>query len=1442
MRPERFFALLVASALTAGVVAAEPSFKPIPAYSPEAQAVREAAALKKEGNRLFEEGHAGEAREKWLAAVEAYQRSGYKPGESEVLLHLGASYQPEIMSGPDKMDSMVDFIRRGTLSAAEFLDDLSRKVEPADRKPYQEADTLLRRASDLAQSGDCASALPLFEQAGQSYGKAAFPAGELRSLIGRLRCQPKAGDPTEAMNTLKILPEFSQVAEKLNAKKMKAGPSLRYLKAAEDAELGNWPQAELELRAVLQEFESSGDAVSAGRAALDLACVLVQERKPEAELFLRRAQKWLSGREDPESQRNLAATLQNLTGLETSAASVTARAEAERPPEEPSRPQTTATVLPVDQVPVTAEPTGLEPRAQVRREAVFKMGDGDRLKAAGKLAEARKTWKAAAEAFRRAEDLVGVSDAYGRLGDSYAVGSLLDEGQQKLYFEYFIASMSAAVDAHESSVRKEIPLDAQALAKADALRQEATRLSEAGGCGQALPLLTEARSLYQRAGLTMREAHALILKARCLARSGDYAAAGMTMFEAAQLAEAAPLGSTATEPESQAEDFLEQGRWQEAKETYQDLLCRSERDRDAPGIARALLGLGRLQNGLGDYSAAEVSLQRALGLLPFVDPESGELREALTRQHLGLVYFSTGRIDEGTAELRRARETYGRAGQPEREVSSLRRLAIGLSESGESAAALLALDEAEALLRRLPTDPEVEADLLSVRSFAEFQRGNFTDALGQLFKARDLYRQGENSQSETMVVYMLAGLQDFLGRHEEAMGLYREIADERRLDDSGILKQTASVATLVALLRNKRFQEAVELGRRILPFWVQNDNSLGEAMVRILLGTSYAGLGKLDEAESELDQAANVSRKVEGSRSSQDVVLMASTVGQLIQKAKSMLQPGQGPPLDQDRGIALLDDLAKTLQQKIQTLESSGSASSSPIDLSVRILKPLERYAARDPQGAQLAMGETISLLDQWGKSLTLSELKTPFFDEFFGLYSTGVELSLERPDVAFLYAEQARARSFIDQIGNQKIDPRHDADPELAGEERRFRLQLIHLRKDLRSERAKPLPEQSPERLGNLQSALNQAGKDYEDLALRLKTRNPEYAALIDVKPLSLKEVQQQVLDEQTTLVEYFVPQSVMSNGGTGPVLAWVVDREGFTMVQLPITAEGIKNRIAEFRNLIESRQPVRAQASALYRDLFAPLAAHVGHRNLVIVPHGLLHFLPFAALWDEKGRHYLGDSYVLSYAPSATSLKLVRQRQACAVGPALVAGDPDGSLPQAAKEARAISRLYGVDPLIGRAATKGAVVALAGQSGILHLAAHAALNPVNPLFSRIELAPDGEGDGNLEMQEVLGLDLSKTGLVVLSACSTQMGKLSAGDELEGLTRAFLYAGTPAVLSSLWNVEDDSTAFLMTRFYTHLRHGTGRAESLRLAQIETRKRFPHPYNWAAFVLTGDGR
>jgi hypothetical protein len=106
--------------------------------------------------------------------------------------------------------------------------------------------------------------------------------------------------------------------------------------------------------------------------------------------------------------------------------------------------------------------------------------------------------------------------------------------------------------------------------------------------------------------------------------------------------------------------------------------------------------------------------------------------------------------------------------------------------------------------------------------------------------------------------------------------------------------------------------------------------------------------------------------------------------------------------------------------------------------------------------------------------------------------------------------------------------------------------------------------------------------------------------------------------------------------------------------------------------------------------------------------------------------------------------------------------------------------------------------------------------------------------------VHEVYGLDLKNADLVVLSACETQLGELSAGDGLVGLTRAFFFAGTPSVAATLWSVDDRPTGMLMERFYTYLREGMGKAKALRQAQLDVRAEYPNPYFWSAFVLSGD--
>ena len=219
---------------------------------------------------------------------------------------------------------------------------------------------------------------------------------------------------------------------------------------------------------------------------------------------------------------------------------------------------------------------------------------------------------------------------------------------------------------------------------------------------------------------------------------------------------------------------------------------------------------------------------------------------------------------------------------------------------------------------------------------------------------------------------------------------------------------------------------------------------------------------------------------------------------------------------------------------------------------------------------------------------------------------------------------------------------------------------------------------------------------------------------------------------------------------------------------------------------------------------------------------------------------------------------------------------GDPSMNLRFAELEAKEVQELYPQSTvLLKKEATEEKAKSLSPQNDILHFASHAELSEEDPLSSAILLAKGGKEDGRLEVREIFGMDLHAN-LVVLSACETGLGKLSSGDELVGLTRAFIYAGTPSVMASLWNVEDSSTAALMASFYKNLKTMT-KVEALRQAQLqlirgEARSDLlarrgiggvgklgetpapqslsqdpvsvstSHPYFWAPFILVGDGK
>lgn len=346
-----------------------------------------------------------------------------------------------------------------------------------------------------------------------------------------------------------------------------------------------------------------------------------------------------------------------------------------------------------------------------------------------------------------------------------------------------------------------------------------------------------------------------------------------------------------------------------------------------------------------------------------------------------------------------------------------------------------------------------------------------------------------------------------------------------------------------------------------------------------------------------------------------------------------------------------------------------------------------------------------------------------------------------------------------------------------------------------------------------------------------RLRTKAPQLASLVTVTTVSLPDLQARLSSDET-LVEYYAAGEAL--------YAFVLTREGISAVQLPITH--LRERVQEFRNAVEDLRSERYQAIAqdLYQQLMKPVEGLVSTPHLILVPHGVLHYLPFGALYD--GTRYLFERYHLRYLPSATLMAYLEPSAARPAARAMVIANPElgdrKPLGYAEQEARAVAKAFPESTVLLRhEATETVFKRAGGQFPYLHLATHGVFASEDPLRSGLLLAKDADNDGLLSVEELYSLRLDAD-LVTLSACETGLGRISNGDELVGLARGFLYAGSRAIVASLWSVDDEATSYLMSEFYAHLAKANTR-DALREAQMQTRKRYPHPFYWAAFQLTG---
>jgi CHAT domain-containing protein len=252
-----------------------------------------------------------------------------------------------------------------------------------------------------------------------------------------------------------------------------------------------------------------------------------------------------------------------------------------------------------------------------------------------------------------------------------------------------------------------------------------------------------------------------------------------------------------------------------------------------------------------------------------------------------------------------------------------------------------------------------------------------------------------------------------------------------------------------------------------------------------------------------------------------------------------------------------------------------------------------------------------------------------------------------------------------------------------------------------------------------------------------------------------------------------------------------------------------------------------------ALYEKLLQPLEKKVGARDLVIVPVGATHYVPFHALRSADGK-YLIEAREIVYCPSAAVWRYLDAKPGQSAENALLVGFADEKIPLVNREIEELREIFpAAKALTGEAANFRNYRRHAPDFDILHLACHGQFRPENPMFSSLHLA-----DGFVTVRDICAQRLN-AGLVTLSACETGLNKIYAGDEILGLARGFLAAGVDSLVLSLWTVNDEATARLMRDFYINLQRGATVAASLRAAQINFIKNNSHPYFWSPFIVIG---
>jgi CHAT domain-containing protein len=520
---------------------------------------------------------------------------------------------------------------------------------------------------------------------------------------------------------------------------------------------------------------------------------------------------------------------------------------------------------------------------------------------------------------------------------------------------------------------------------------------------------------------------------------------------------------------------------------------------------------------------------------------------------------------------------------------------------------------------------------------------------------------------------------------------------------------------------------------------------------------------------------------------------------------------------------------------------------------------------------------KSISVIEKIRSNINSEELKATYFgtdrriEAYQGIIDLLIKLNQKDPDKgygaqAFNYLERAKARSFLDSIEVSKIDITEGISQQLLNQETELMNEISKLYTKLL------IPQLSPEQRNSINKELENCEQQLESLKREIRTASPAYANLRYPKSITLSEAQSELLDEETAFFAYTLAKENS--------YAFVITKNNLKVFPLPERKE-IQRLVREYLTAITDVQNQDFHVGyRLYKDLIRPGLDDKKIKKIIFVPDDVLYFLPFETLLaKENGREWLIKDYDIAYVPSLSSLReLIDRKKAVSQRPRkdiLAVGDPSfgtheiempasgnddvfqdyssaadykfSRLKYSGVEIEKIASLFKPakrDILERRQASEENVKKEnLSDYRIIHFATHALIDDKKPARSAIVLALDQnpKEDGFLQMREVFNLKLNAD-LVTLSACQTGLGQLIRGEGIEGLNRAFFYAGASSVMLSLWAINDQASYQLLERFYYHLRSAQPILGALRQAKLEMIESevLSHPYYWGGFIVTGE--